>query len=201
MFIILADAELELVPDELKSEGEIRSILKEYGKENVLLDNSRMRTSIAKHFPGSVNRIGFPHIAYVFATLNNESVLNETVKMNYAIHTKHNVIIERSDIEGIGAGYTEFAERMEMILQKNPKRKKLVEYIEEIGTPGNTVVLHPNGKSGLVVNDQFNYVIGGFPEGDYRSDLGNLKKFSLHDNEITVPGILELLHFKLFDSL
>ncbi|MFG1446499.1 MAG: hypothetical protein AAE975_04940 [Thermoplasmatales archaeon] len=201
MFIILADAELELVPEEMKGEDEIRSILKATGKENTLLDNSKMRSSIAKHYPKYINRMGFPHIAYIFTRLNEESILNETIKLDYAIHTKHDVIIEKDDLAGIGAGYTEFAERVEMLLQKKTVKRKLVEYVEEIGTPGNTAVLHPNGKSGLVVNDQFNYIIGGFPEGDFRSNLLTLRKFAIHDKEITVPSVLELLHFKLFETL
>lgn len=201
MFIILADAELELVPEEMKGEEEIRSILRSHGKENTLLDNSKMRSSIAKHFPNDINRMGFPHIAYLFARMNEESILSEIVKLEYAIHTKNDVIIEKNDLVGIGAGYTEFAERVEVLLQKNTIRKKLAEYVEEVGTPGNTVVLHPKGKSGLVVNDQFNYIIGGFPEGDFRSNLGSLRKFAIHDKEITVPGVLELLHFKLFETL
>ena len=201
MFIILADAELELVPEEMIEEEEIRSILKANGKENTLLDNGKMKPLIAKHFPKCANRMGFPNIAYLFTRLNDESILNETTKLKYAIHTKHNVIIERDDLAGIGPGYAEFAERVEVLLQKKTTKRKLVEYVDDIGTPGNTVVLHPNGNSGLVASDQLNYIIGGFPEGDFRSDLGSLRKFAIHDKEVTVPGILELLHFKLFATL
>jgi rRNA pseudouridine-1189 N-methylase Emg1 (Nep1/Mra1 family) len=63
----------------------------------------------------------------------------------------------------------------------------------------NTVVLHPKGDPGLVPDDKTNYIIGGFSEGDFRSDLGSLKKFSIYDKEITVPAALELLHFRLFN--
>ncbi|MEM0135910.1 MAG: hypothetical protein QXU18_11930 [Thermoplasmatales archaeon] len=201
MYIILADAELELIPDELKNEDEVKSILKKKGKETALLDNYELGYSISKRFHGYANRMGFPHIAYVFAKLNEESVLNETTELDYAIHTKNDVIIRKSDLSGIGAGYNEFAERVEHLLLSNPKRMSLLQFVKTIGGIENTVVLHPKGKSGLVVNDEMNYIIGGFPEGNYMSDLGLLEKFSIYDREITVPGVLELLHFKLFQTL
>jgi rRNA pseudouridine-1189 N-methylase Emg1 (Nep1/Mra1 family) len=200
MYFILADSELELIPEELKGDEDVRRFLRTYGKETALLDNHLMAASIRKHYPGLVNRIGFPHIAYAFSRLNEETVLNERMKIEYAIHTKNNVIIERSELRNVGAGYIEFVERVETLLQSNIRRMSLKDYVDSKGVPGNTVVLHPKGVSGLVINDQLNYVIGGFPEGDFKSDLGNLRKFSIHEREITVPAVLELLHFRLFQS-
>ena len=60
MRIILADAELELVPDGLKDDVEVKDFLKKLGKENALLDNHLMRHAIRKHFPDQAERVGFP---------------------------------------------------------------------------------------------------------------------------------------------
>jgi rRNA small subunit pseudouridine methyltransferase Nep1 len=200
MHIILADSELELIPDALKADNEIRDMQKRRGKEDILLDNYLMRTSIRRHLPGRVDRVGFPSIAYAFFRMNEESVLKDTLKLEYAIHTKQGIILERRDLEGIGASYSEFVERVEDILTGSHRTMKLVDYLENLDIAGNTVVLHPKGRKDLVMNDQLSYVIGGFPEGDFISDLSGLRKFSIYEKEITVPAVLELLHFRLFQS-
>ncbi len=200
MLIILADAELELIPESIKRDGKVATLLKRLGKEDSILDNALLRSVIEKYYPGDVNRMGFPHIAYSFVRLNEDTVLRETMKIDYAIHTKHDRIIESSTLGNIGPGYAEFVERVEEILSKRGKRVTLLEYLEQRGITGNTAVLHPTGNKGLVFNGQLNYVIGGFPEGDFRTDLGSLRRFSIHDGELTVPAVLELLHFKLYQQ-
>ncbi len=200
MIIILADAELELIPEEMKKDEDVRKYLRKMGKEDSILDNFLLRSSIGNHFPSEVNRIGFPQIAYQFYRLNEETLLGEGRKLDYAIHTKNNDIIEKVDLRDCGSSYWEFVETVEELLTKRRKRMGILEYLEEKGILGNTVVLHPRGRQDLVVNDQLNYVIGGFPEGDFRSNLEGLRKFSIHDREVTVPGILEMLHFKLLLS-
>jgi rRNA small subunit pseudouridine methyltransferase Nep1 len=201
MLIVLADAELELVPEEMMRDELIRAIGRKEGKKDLLLDNFTMRKSIKKHFPGQEGRVGFPHISYLFVRMNEESLLNDYMKLDYAIHTKGNIIIEKRDLEGMGAGYEEFKRRMEEILEQGRKRMSLLEYLNFRGVEGNTVVLHPGGNEGLLVNDQLNYVMGGFPEGDFSSDLGSMRKFSIYGREATVPGIVEILHFKLYQQL
>ncbi|MCL5873761.1 MAG: hypothetical protein M1161_00245 [Candidatus Thermoplasmatota archaeon] len=198
MRIILADAELELVPDGLKDDVEVKDFLKRLGKENALLDNHLMRHAIRRHFPDQAERIGFPHIAYIFFRLNEESVLNESTKFEYTIHTKHNVIIEKADLKGAGTSYTEFAERVERILEGKSRTMRLIDYLGSKEITKNTVVLHPKGDTDLLVNDQLNYIIGGFPEGDFSSVLTGLRRCAIYDREMTVPAVVELLHFRLF---
>jgi rRNA pseudouridine-1189 N-methylase Emg1 (Nep1/Mra1 family) len=200
MYIILADAELELTPELLKGDVEVQNVLKGLGKENKLLDNYLMNAAINRHLKSQAKRIGFPSIAYFFYRMNEESVLNESTRLEYAIHTKQNVIIEKGDLKGTGASYVEFTERVEKILESKPRKMKLVDYLDSKDITGNTVVLHPRGSIGLVMNNELNYIIGGFPTGDFSSDLTGLRKFAIYDKEITVPAVLELLHFKLFRS-
>lgn len=201
MLIVLADAELELIPDLMRADEEILCLKSEKGDLDILLDNALMKKSIQKHFPKETERMGFPHIAYLFARMNEESLINDTYPLDYSIHTKHNLIIERGDISGIGAGYTEFKARVEELLVKKEKRMALSDYLESRDILANTVVLHPKGRRDVITNDQLNFIIGGFPEGDFKSNLGNLRKLSIHDREVTVPGALELLHFRLFQSI
>ena len=198
MLLVLADAELELVPELLKEEEEVRKVLKRIGKDNTLLDNYLMGNSIRKKLPNEAGRIGFPHIAYSFVRLNEESTINDSLKVQYAIHTKQNVIIEQDDFRNVGPGYPDFTDKVEEILSGRPKSMTLLEYLEGNGILGNTAVLHPKGSTGLVVNGELNYVIGGFPEGEFNSNLGNMRKFTIYEHEVTVPAILELLHFRLF---
>lgn len=195
MLIILADAELELLPEQIREDREAPGRI---GKDTTLLDNHLFRDSIRRHFPEEVDRIGFPHISYSFVRMNEDSVLRDSIGLDYVIHTKHDIIIESADLRGIGPSYPEFSERVGRILVDNERRMSLLEYLDSRDIRGNTVVLHPQGNPALVVNEQLNFIIGGFPTGDFRSDLGNLRKFSIHEREITVPGALELLHFRLF---
>ncbi|MGC8645806.1 MAG: hypothetical protein ACP5UO_06090 [Thermoplasmata archaeon] len=200
MIILLADAELELVPPAMLRDKEVQDVLRREGKENVLLDNHVMKESILRHFPERAGRIGFPDIAYMFWRMNRETVLQEKKEIEYAIHTKWNVIIETRDLEGIDPSYMAFKERVEELLS-NPRRESpLLGYLRSKGVLENTMVLHPLGQEGIPISSNSNYVIGGFPEGDFISDLGNMKKVSLHREEITVPSVIEILHFRLFSS-
>jgi|GEM_PF-930334 rRNA small subunit pseudouridine methyltransferase Nep1 len=203
MLILLADAELELVPEQLWNEEDVIREAKSKGKEpsRMILDNHSMRNAIRRMFPGKEGRIGFPQIAYLFHIMNKETVLNGHIEVDYAIHTKHNVIIEKSDlIEGEG-GYESFIEIIERMLWERSKTATVMDYLDQKGIAGNTVVLHPQGRSGLLPTAQSNYVIGGFPQGDFVSDLGKMRRFSIYEEEITVPGVLELLHFRIFKQL
>ncbi len=198
MIIILADSELELVPDFMKDEEDVKHILRREGKADILLDDAVMRKSIQKFFPQEAGRIGFPYIAYMFFRLNEETLLNDRIDLDYAIHTKNHTIIERKDFRNCGLSYCEFAAFVEERLRRGKGSKGLIGYLEEKGILGHTAVLHPKGRREIVVNDQANFIIGGFPNGDFRSNLENLRKFSLYEREITVPAVLELLHFRLF---
>ncbi|MEM0141553.1 MAG: hypothetical protein QXN66_05930 [Thermoplasmatales archaeon] len=198
MMIILADAELELVPNQMLVEEDVKKVLEREGKENVLLDNYEMRRAISKHFPQKVNRIGFPDIAYMFWRLSAESTISKAMNIGYAIHTKFNVIIEQNDLMGIGPSYAEFKERVEKILLGTHRKEKIIDYLRSKGILDNVVVLHPKGKDNLQYSVNLNYVIGGFPEGDFSSDLRGLPKSSIYDRELTVPAVVELLHFGIF---
>ncbi|MEM4212741.1 MAG: hypothetical protein QXO63_00285 [Thermoplasmatales archaeon] len=198
--IILADAELELVPDEILNEDDVKSIVEKEGRKNILLENCKMRRSIEKFFPKSSNRIGFPDIAYMFYRMNEESAVMREMNIGYAIHTKMNIVIEDKDLRGIGPSYFEFKERVEEILSENHKKISLMEYLKSKGIEKNTVVLHPKGRRPLPRKTGISYVIGGFPQGDFVSNISYLDLFSIHEEELTVPAVLELLHFNLFLS-
>ncbi|MEM0138838.1 MAG: hypothetical protein QW100_03835 [Thermoplasmatales archaeon] len=198
--IILADAEIELVPDEILNEEDVKSIVNKEGKKNILLENYRMRRSIEKFFPQSSGRVGFPDIAYMFYRMNEESAMMREMNIEYAIHTKMNVVIEDKDLRGIGSSYFEFKERVEDILSGSHRKIALMDYLKSRGIERSTVVLHPNGRSPLPRKTGISYVIGGFPQGDFVSNISDLDSFSIHEEELTVPAVLELLHFNLFLS-
>jgi len=201
MIVLLADAELELLPDVMLQELEIQDILRRLGKDNILLDNHSMKKYISKYFPGNLRRMGFPDIAYMFWRMNEESVLRDVMNINYAIHTKWNIIIEREDLLGIEPSYLAFKERVEEILSRPRKKSSALEYLKSKGKIENTVVLHPRGEECLPISGDMNYVIGGFPEGDFISEFIDIRKLRLHRDELTVPAVLEILHFRLFSTV
>lgn len=203
MFILLADSELELVPEEMQVEACVRGAALSRGKDasEMLLDNYLMREAILKHNPLQLNRIGFPHISYLFHVLNSESILSGSIHLEYAIHTKNNIVIEGEELRQARKGFDQFRDVVEKLLAGESKKSSLIDYLDRKGALDNSVVLHPNGGTGLITTDRLNYIIGGFPQGDFISDLGPLRLFSLYQNEITVPAVVELLHSKLISQV
>lgn len=200
MLIILADAEVELIPEVMREDAEIKEKLKSEGKTEILLDSSTMEKAIEKFFPLEAGRIGFPYIAYMFYRMNEETLLKDRTELEYVIHTKNGIILEMEEFKDCGIGYQNFKDVLEEKLVKNRKRISLLQYLDSRTMTGHTVVLHPLGRKDVVINDQLNFIIGGFPNGDFRSDLGNIRKFSIYDREVTVPAVLELLHFRIFQQ-
>ena len=175
MKIIIADAELELISEFTKRNhifvNEEEDIL-ERGKHRFIL--------LGK----DASRAGRPDIAYVAHTI----LSNYTKQgMEYIIHTRNNKIITWQDLSGAET-YHEFKERVISILklQREVKLKDLI-------PPGKrSILLSQYGRTrDLNYLKSFDIiVIGGFPEGDYISELPPIEKVSISERELTVPDVL-----------
>ena len=87
--LIIADAELQTVPENMARDQAIRNIAVKNHKKptEMLLDSNYMHTTIDKYFPGESNRRGRPDIIYIFLeyylTVTYISIVNLFINFSY----------------------------------------------------------------------------------------------------------------------
>lgn len=200
MKFLLADTEIELIPPLMHSENLVVESCKRKGKspQNCILDYFEFPNLIKKYFPEKEKRMARLYIPYFFARLNEESVVGNYLPVDYAVHTKNNIIIERDEIGDI-VDYDSFKNELENKLN-NPRRISHLNDYLSTWEDREIAVLHPRGRRIKRFNRESILIIGGFAEGDYLSDLKNFNKVSVYDKELTVPATLELVHSMLINQ-
>ncbi len=199
MKIILADTELELVPQVIKEDKEWKSIEKRYGEEyNSILNYSIHKELIEKYYPDKTNRIGRPFIPYIFTRMNQETLANNLYDIDYAIHTKQGCILEKENISGF-VTYEDFLFGVARMMRSCDKSIELNHYLDSLKNK-NIYIFHPKAEFVKEVPANSTFVIGGFPEGDFISDISSYSKIRLNSEETTVPAILEMFHFSMLLS-
>ncbi len=203
--ILLVDAELELIPEEMLNDRSIaaqsRKRKKSAGK--MLLDSNFMHTAIDRFHPGESNRRGRPDIIHHFLTMALESILNKRGQLRVWIHTRTDRIIEISPEIRLPKSYNRFVGLVEDLYDKGEIRAgdstllKLrngnVDDLLSLAGAENVKVLSPTGERTEIRSifedgqaDQ-TVIMGGFSEGDYRSDIYSLgSAFSIFDEELTI---------------
>ena len=187
--LILADAELELVPPDIEGHPAIRASAKKRGRSptSMLLDSSLHHPALRNAPEGE--RRGRPDIVHICVLLALDSILNEEGRLRTIVHTRNDDVIRFASETRIPKNYTRFVGLMEDLFAKGqvPEatplirqergmslRELLVECSGEswaFAEGGTSVVLRtaiPRVKSDLVV------VIGGFPHGSFRSPVADL---------------------------
>ncbi len=217
--LIIADAELELIPERMLHDPAIRKIASKNGKHagEMLLDSNYMHASIDKYFPGKSNRFGRPDIIYMFLEMAMESILNKNKLLNIYIHTKNNFIININPEVNLPKSYNRFTGLIEDLFRKKTienngnvllslSNGKLIPFLEKLD--GKTIVLSPGGtrsKVSEVINDEdLNVVIGGFSEGDFITDLyDKYSSYSIFDGELTIwsAGMEVITEYERFMSV
>jgi len=190
LVLILADTELELVPEELANHPSIVKNARKRGKtpSKILLDISLHRSAFGDS--SDVERRGRPDIAYFVLTLCLDSIANAEGKLTTLIHTRNDDLIEVSPKLRPPKRYNRFVGLMEDLFDKGavPEGKPLLtitrnmtlEKVLEKCNPKTTVCLSPDGEPADLVtlfNDVEETVaclVGGFPEGDFTSPAKEL---------------------------
>ncbi len=200
MKFILADTEIQFIPEIILNDDDFKkkNLLQE-SEQNRLLNYPKHKRYIEKYFPQIASRMGRLHIPYMFARMTEESILNKYFEIDYAIHTKEGYIIEKDEVQDIQS-YEEFLEKVEKGLSLKNKIVSLNKYIESQGYK-DVFVFHPNGKKSLDVPINSIFIIGGFAEGDYISDLSHFEKIKVFGEELTVPSTLEIIHCSIISSI
>lgn len=197
--IILVDSELETIPPELWNDASILKYARSKQKRpsNLLLDASYHHTAIKKIDPVHVNRRGRPDIVHMFLMIGLESILNKEKMLRLYIHTRDDYVISVDPETRIPKNYNRFVGLMESLFlnkqvpdSKTPLLKlekcSLAELIKKLDvTP---LLLHPNAGNAKLserLNKDSTVIIGGFSEGDFRSDLKSIKdRISIYSKEL-----------------
>ena len=203
--LIIADAELQTVPENMARDRAIRNIAEKNHKKptEMLLDSNYMHTTIDKYFPGESNRRGRPDIIYIFLEVAMESILNKNKMLDVYVHTRENYIIHINSETKLPRSYNRFQGLMEDLFKKrsiNYNGNELLSMREGAIIPflknldGKTVALSPEGTSSslsaIINQDNLNVIIGGFSQGDYISDIyGNFPAYKIFNEELTIWSV------------
>ncbi|MGC8581408.1 MAG: 16S rRNA methyltransferase [Thermoplasmata archaeon] len=214
--IILADAEMELIPENLLTEVDVLRDAKRRNKlpRNMLLEASMHHHAIKKGYPNEVERRGRPDIVFQFMLLNLDSVLNYEHKISIYVHTRNDEVITINPKMRPPKNYNRFLGLMESLFQNNVlpdkqdpllkmEKGSLKDLINKIKSKKRVIVLSPAGTSANIKKKLFEdgdvIIIGGFSNGDYKSEvkeLGNI--ISIYPQELTVWGVLLLVHSNIY---
>lgn len=180
MHLILADSELELMPEEIK-------------KRKILLDSS-LHHSLMKGLKDWKRR-GRPDIVHVFLLIAQESILNRKGLLKTYIHTRNDEIIYVNPEMRIIKNYNRFKGLMQQLLihGKVPlkgkslmemKKERLDELLNKIRAK--KIVFSRKGKRKAlqdVFEENVVCIIGGFPSGNFISPVEKYtdEVISLHE--------------------
>ncbi len=203
LHLILADSELELVPQPIQGHPAVVRHAKERGKRpsTVLLDANYHHRAIRVKYPDEAERRGRPDIVHHFLMVAMESVLNKEGHLRVYVHTRNDQVIFLDPEVRLPRAYHRFVGLMEALFNNkvlpdkaNPlltlKEMTLAELIGQI-SPRETVVLAEWGKR---VNPREAFadlrdcavIIGGFPHGDFLSDVRSIadRAVSIYDGTL-----------------
>lgn len=187
--LILADAELEMVPQPLTGHPAVRASAKKRGRSpaSILLDSSLHHPALKK-FPEGERR-GRPDIAHLVVLLALDSILNLEAELTTIVHTRNDEVLRFAAETRIPKNYTRFVGLMEDLFQKGqvPEGQPLIKLergvtLEQLlaELPGRKWAFAEGGEpidlaAELVrVRGDIVAVIGGFPRGAFRSSVDKL---------------------------
>jgi rRNA small subunit pseudouridine methyltransferase Nep1 len=188
-FFILADSEIELVPNELLKERCIINNARARGKapEKILLDASHHHPAFSK-LPESERR-GRPDIVHFYLMLSMDSDLSSEGKLRVFVHTRNNDVIAVKPETRLPPNYPRFVGLIEQLYEQRvvPSRENALlelrsdvtlETLVKALKPDDVIVLAQDGeptplheKFASVKGERVVVIIGGFSKGGFRSDL------------------------------
>ncbi len=199
--IVLADAELELVP-ELKAEKDeeleaVRSM------HSIAVLDAYFHHDLVKTLPESGRR-GRPDIVHNCLSLCQNSNLNRKGVLRVYVHTRDDKVIEVEPGADIPPNYIKFLNDMGTLLMGGSvpgftvTSRNFKDLIQELSADL-VIALTPSGRE-RSMKEMFETrstgtvlaVIGGFPEGDYRSPVYKVADVmvSLGPRQMRVPEVV-----------
>ena len=199
--LILAEAELEIVPPALTSHAAVRASAKKRGRSPaaILLDSSLHHPAL-KTFPEGERR-GRPDIAHLFLLLCLDSLLNVRGQLRTIVHTRNDEVIHVAPETRIPKNYPRFVGLMEDLFRKGvvPEDKPLLTLdrgvsLEELlaeSPPPRWAFSEAGERINLwtefaALKGDLTAVVGGFPHGDFHNPIVELceRVVSLHEEPL-----------------
>lgn len=185
--LLLVDSEIELVPREIANHPAVRinATKRKKPASQILLD-ATLHHSAMRQLP-QADRRGRPDIVHFFLLLSLESLLNRKGFLRTFVHTRNNELIVVDPSTRLPKNYPRFIGLMESLfvdravpprgvpLLKLSEGYSFKRCLEEIAH-SEVVVLSEQGTRAKL-SQRFQgkkdllCVIGGFPRGDFRSDV------------------------------
>lgn len=192
--VVIAEAELELVPGEALNEPCVVASARKRGKrpEEILLDSSyHHNAEVCKS-----GRRGRPDIVHITLQVLQESLLNQLGGLRVFVHTRNDEVIYVSPEARLPKNYNRFCGLMEKLFKERTikmedgrellhmEHKAIDQLLNELD--GAKILLHPEGAHLSVSskNEDLVAVIGGFPHGDFQREY-ELERFRVGDVELT----------------
>ena len=215
MYLIIAESELELVPEELWRQPQIRGYARYTHKEpsKTLLDSSEFFKAMRKMPDGS--RRGRPDLVHAALVLALDSPACKRGELKVLIHTRHNRVIIVNPETRIPKNYKRFVGLMEQLflngrvpptgeallsMEREMTLKELVESLDPKRTlvfdVGGELVTRPEDlREKLKPVDDLVVIIGGFPHGKFEQ-VGDLKvdeTISVSESELLATTVVAFI--------
>jgi rRNA small subunit pseudouridine methyltransferase Nep1 len=173
--LVIGEAALELVPLSIANHPVILRSARKRGKppETMLLD-SNFHHAAMKDLDDAARR-GRPDIIHVILLCALESVAAKKGDLSLYIHTYNDYCIRVNPETRIPRSFNRFCGLIEQLLEKGSiqtfmsiEEKSLKEILE--GLPGEKMILERGGNP-FAVHEDAVCVVGGFPHGDFVTEL------------------------------
>jgi rRNA small subunit pseudouridine methyltransferase Nep1 len=209
LHLILADSELERVPAEIAADRAIRWSARRRGrKPTELLLDSGLHHRAMRGLPEKERR-GRPDIVHLCLLLALDSPLNLEGLLRTYVHTREDRVITVDPSTNLPRAHHRFEGLMEQLFITGgvpPERpllrmeeSSLAKLIKRIG-PMKTIALSEKGEKrgleelfeGISLRDEVCVIVGGFPHGDFLSDVKELadETVSIYAKPLTAPAVL-----------
>lgn len=183
--LIVAEAELELVPGEIADHPAVLNHARRRGKKptEMLLDSTYHHAALKKLSEGE--RRGRPDIVHVCLLNALESIANKEGRLRVYVHTRNDEVITIKPETRIPRNYNRFVGLMESLFKNGavPEDLELLR-IEELSLegllkrigPDGVFIAHERGEpmkprdlgKELSALENPAVIVGGFPHGDFR---------------------------------
>lgn len=205
-FLILADAELELVPKRIVGERCVLNSARARSKapEKMLLDASHHHPAFGKLPDGE--RRGRPDIVHMFLLLGLDSDVNAQGRLKVFVHTRNDDVVAVKPETRLPSNYIRFVGLIEQLFEQQvvPTRENaLLELRHEVPLdmlvnalkPDSVIVLEQEGEKvplagalSSAEGERVVVIMGGFSKGSFTSDMRKIKArhISLADRPLKV---------------
>jgi rRNA small subunit pseudouridine methyltransferase Nep1 len=193
--VVLGEAELEMVPQDLIHHPAILSYAQQRGKQphHLLLDSNYHHAAMTTLAEG--RRRGRPDIVHLFLLTALESIVNKQEQLNIVVHTRNDDVITVNPKTRIMRNYERFAGLIEQLFEHHvvpDKKHPLLTLRQHItlqqvvieATADHIILCSQKGKA-VILPTYFKdlkkqkphhilCIIGGFPSGSFHTDINTI---------------------------